>query len=117
MISLSILARISEDRDKYFVGADGIPRCQDWVLGQWGNAMAGETGEACNVIKKIERGDFVLDPEVGKAKLAQELSDMICYAVRVATKAGITDLEKAIIDTFNNKSKEVGAPQRMAYYP
>ena len=29
----------------------------DWPLPYWGNALAGEVGEACNVIKKIMRGD------------------------------------------------------------
>ena len=32
----------------------------DWRLSQWSNALAGEVGESCNIIKKIERGDFTL---------------------------------------------------------
>lgn len=31
-------------------------KLSDWSLSQWSNAVAGETGELCNIIKKVERG-------------------------------------------------------------
>src|SRR5215472_18727036 len=33
----------------------------NWALSQWSNAAAGEMGETCNLVKKIERGDYTLD--------------------------------------------------------
>ena len=37
--------------------ADG----SDWKLSAWCNAICGELGEAANLVKKIERGDFSLE--------------------------------------------------------
>ena len=38
-------------------------KLSDWSLSQWSNAIAGETGELCNIVKKVERGDFHKRPE------------------------------------------------------
>lgn len=63
----------------------------------WGNAMAGECGEACNFVKKIDRDGET--PELVQA-LAYELADLVTYADLLAARYGI-DLGKAIIDKFN----------------
>jgi NTP pyrophosphatase (non-canonical NTP hydrolase) len=73
----------------------------EWSLSEWSNAMAGETGEACNVTKKILRGDKPLVEY--KKDLAKEIADVICYADLLAAAAGI-DLEKAVIEKFNEVS-------------
>lgn len=71
----------------------------------WGNAMAGECGEACNIIKKIDRdGD---SPEL-HAALAKELADVVTYADLLAARFGI-DLGKAVIDKFNEVSERRGS--------
>ena len=41
-------------------------KCLDWTLADWSNAIAGETGEMCNLIKKIRRGDTIDPKDVGK---------------------------------------------------
>lgn len=68
-----------------------------WDLPRWGNALAGETGEACNLIKKIDRGDFDLD--LVRGDLGSEIADVIAYATHLANAAGI-DLEGALRRKF-----------------
>ena len=47
----------------------------DWTPLEWGGALAGETGELCNFLKKMRRGEIV-----EKKNLAHELADIITYA-------------------------------------
>ena len=79
---------------------------KDWPLSKWMNAATGELGEAANIIKKIERGDFSL--EEGKEKLAKELADIICYIDLLANAADI-NLGKAVSEKFNEVSERVGS--------
>ena len=58
----------------------------------WGNALAGETGEACNLIKKFERDGLDI-----KDQLAKELADIFIYLELTAQYFGI-DLESSIIE-------------------
>lgn len=83
---------------------DGV---NNWQLSQWSNAAAGEMGEACNVIKKIERGDFPLD-DITKEMLGKEVADVVTYLDLLAARAGI-DLGKAVRDKFNEVSRRVGS--------
>lgn len=80
---------------------------QNWTLAQWACAMAGEAGEACNVVKKTFRGD-----EVAKDALAKELADIVIYADLLAKAANI-DLGEAVIDKFNEVSVKRGAKVRL----
>lgn len=77
---------------------------EDWNLPQWGNAVAGETGEMCNIIKKIDRGDFTLEEK--RQDLADEVADQIIYLDMLCQKAGI-DMEQAIISKFNKTSIKI----------
>lgn len=79
----------------------------DWCLAQWCNAVTGELGEAANLIKKIERGDFTLDE--ARADLAREFADVLTYLDILAMRAGV-DLGRATIDKFNEVSRRVGSP-------
>lgn len=86
-----------------------------WSVAEWGNAAAGELGEACNVAKKMLRfRDNVKGNQSGisrddyKAKLAQELADTIIYIDLWAASEGI-DLAQTVRDVFNAKSKEIGS--------
>lgn len=96
------IARIPE-----FQNAKGkIEDYRKWKLSQWSNAMFGECGEAANVIKKIERGDYTL--AAGRQILADELADIQTYLDLLAWAANI-DLGQATISKFNLKSEEVGS--------
>lgn len=73
-----------------------------------GNELAGETGEACNVIKKIERERHGWrGTRANKEDLAQELADVVICASLVASTAGI-DLGQAVVDKFNATSIKYG---------
>jgi NTP pyrophosphatase (non-canonical NTP hydrolase) len=80
------------------------PDCDDWTLADWGCALAGEAGEACNIVKKIRRGDST--PGLREA-LAKELGDVLAYTFLLATAAGI-NLEKAHKDKFNEINRRIG---------
>ena len=77
-----------------------------WTMSQWGCALAGEVGEACNIIKKIDRGDFVNDLVHGRQLLAGELSDVLAYLCLTADAYGI-DLDDAYKEKFNEVSKRI----------
>lgn len=82
-----------------------------WSPSDWGVAMAGEMGEACNVIKKLRRlddADKHLDTPELRAELSQkildELADTVIYADLLATRLGLR-LEDGIVRKFNEVSK------------
>jgi len=86
-----------------------------WSLSDWGCALAGEAGEACNFIKKIRRLQGKKDEKSSKERkalkkeLAKELADVFCYLDLISTQLKI-DLGKEIIDKFNEVSGRKGAP-------
>lgn len=74
----------------------GFPKVShDWVGTDWSNAMAGEMGETCNVVKKLRRIDVGLpgskDPElhVLLADLGEEIADTLVYLDLVRAFHGI----------------------------
>ena len=83
---------------------EGQPVGFDWPLSKWSNAVFGEGGEAANVIKKIERGDFDLEDEGVREMLGKELADVAIYLDILAHRAGV-NLGRAIIDKFNEVSE------------
>jgi len=93
-------------------------RCRDvffepteWSLSDWGVALAGEVGEACNVVKKIRRNDFGTRGE-GRDLLADELADVFCYLDHLAARAGI-DLGAAVVRKFNEVSDKRGSTVKL----
>jgi NTP pyrophosphatase (non-canonical NTP hydrolase) len=96
----------------------GYPADEGWSIADWSNAMAGEAGEACNIVKKIRRWQCglkgELDPPLDKLnhKLAEELADVFLYLDLLATKANI-DLPAAIVAKFNKVSERQGFPERL----
>jgi NTP pyrophosphatase (non-canonical NTP hydrolase) len=69
-----------------------------------GVELAGETGEACNVIKKLERERLgIRGSRSTFLHLRQELADVIICVDLIAMDAGI-NLEDAVRETFNNTS-------------
>lgn len=78
-----------------------------------GNELAGEVGEACNVIKKLERERLgILGSRATVDELADELADVLICADLIAMHYSI-DLEAAIARKFNATSEKVGLSTRL----
>lgn len=88
-----------------------------WSLSDWYTALAGESGEAGNVIKKLNRvRDGIVgnkeSPEQLEQMLADELADVYLYLDLLAQAAKI-DLPTAIERKFNAVSERHGFPERL----
>jgi NTP pyrophosphatase (non-canonical NTP hydrolase) len=83
-----------------------------WNLPEWGNALAGETGELCNILKKIHRGDYSLKHANDNNLIANEAADIVIYLDLLCQRAGV-NLEQAIIDKFNETSSKVGSIEKL----
>jgi NTP pyrophosphatase (non-canonical NTP hydrolase) len=79
---------------------------QDWSLPEWSNAVAGETGELCNLVKKVHRGDKTLEEQ--REAIGKEAADIVCYLDLFCQRAGI-DLATAIVNKFNEVSGRIGS--------
>lgn len=70
--------------------------------------LAGEAGEAANVLKKLERERLgIRGSRATKEQLAEELADVVICASLAANVAGI-DLWTAVVAKFNKTSEAVG---------
>lgn len=83
-----------------------VRRCQDvfhgvaeWSLPDWGCAMAGEVGEACNLIKKHRRGE-----DINLDDIAEEVADVVIYADLLLARMN-RDLGEAVRAKFNKVSE------------
>jgi NTP pyrophosphatase (non-canonical NTP hydrolase) len=88
-----------------------------WSLSDWFTALAGEVGEAGNVIKKLNRvRDGIVGnretPEDLRVALGKELADCYLYLDLLAQAAGV-DLADAICKKFNEVSVRNGFPERL----
>lgn len=73
-----------------------------------GCELAGEAGEACNEIKKLERTRLgMAGGKDDTTDLAKELGDVVICAALVAREAGI-DLDTAVREKFNETSDKYG---------
>ena len=78
----------------------------------WGNAFAGEVGEVCNLIKKLERDNIELSTSKwneGQIKtygelLSEELAGSFIYLTLIARYYRI-DLESSIINEISKVNK------------
>jgi len=98
---------------------DGF-RCYDnQPLTYWTTALAGEVGELCNMVKKIQRverggvdgGSSYKASDISREMLKEEIGGIAIYLDLLASLMDI-DLEEAVVDTFNRKSEQLGFPQR-----
>ena len=79
-----------------------------------GNELAGEVGEACNIIKKLERERLgIRGSRATKEQLAEELADVQICIDLIAMHEGI-DLDAATIAKFNATSEKYGLATRLA---
>ena len=92
---------------------------EEWSPTDWACALAGECGEACNLIKKLRRLEGQpLTPEIGVKRgelireVAHELADMIIYADLLAARLGIS-LTEAVTRKFNIVSERRGSAIRL----
>jgi NTP pyrophosphatase (non-canonical NTP hydrolase) len=95
-------------------------RQQEWdparqiSLAYRGNELAGEVGEACNVLKKIERERLgIRGSRANVEELAEELADVVICVDLIAMGEGI-DLWQAVLTKFNATSEKVGLQTRLA---
>lgn len=79
-----------------------------WPIELWCLAIAGEAGEACNIAKKVVRGDFTL--EVAREALLKELADILTYVDLAITTLGART-EDVLIQKFNEVSRRVGGKE------
>lgn len=107
-----------------------LSRCErfhpldEWRPSQWSNAMAGESGEVCNLTKKMDRvwpsnqfkvamnkteDQNMLDLTL---KVALEIGDVLLYADLLAARLGLS-LEQCVREAFNNKSIQLDMPERL----
>lgn len=83
----------------------------------WTTALAGEMGELCNMVKKMERvnhggidaGSSYTAATITPEMLKEEIGGIAIYLDLLASLLNI-DLEAAIVDTFNEKSVKYGFP-------
>lgn len=106
------LRKANLDRQAYWGGAE------NWTLADWSNAVAGEVGEACNVVKKLRRPELGTvgndhQPEVYTRQLESEIGDVLIYLDLLANAAGF-DLETCVGRAFNEKSAKLNMPVRLA---
>jgi NTP pyrophosphatase (non-canonical NTP hydrolase) len=88
-----------------------------WSLSDWAVALAGEAGELCNVVKKLNRVRDSLvgnkeTPEELQAALGEEIADVYIYLDLFARRAGL-NLEDVIRKKFNAVSERNGFPERL----
>ena len=97
-----------------------IEREREWdkdnviTLSYRGNEMAGECGEACNIIKKLERAKLGLKGNTATVQqLADELADVVICADLIAMDMEIDLFGKAIPEKFNKTSIKYDLQTRM----
>jgi NTP pyrophosphatase (non-canonical NTP hydrolase) len=97
---------------------EGFKCYNNQTLTYWTTALAGEVGELCNMIKKMQRvekggmdgGSSYSAKNITKEMLKEEIGGIAIYLDLLASLLDIS-LEDAIIDTFNNKSAMYGFKQ------
>ena len=96
-------------------------KCYDnQPLTYWTTALAGEVGELCNMIKKMERvqrggidgGSSYTAKDINKEMLKEEIGGIAIYLDLLASLLDI-DLQEAMVDTFNEKSEKYGFQERV----
>jgi len=98
---------------------ESFHKITDWSHTDWACAMAGECGEACNLIKKFRRldgADKRKDTVNNRAKLidaiGKELADVVIYADLLALRFGLS-LGDEVRDKFNEVSVRRKSPRRL----
>lgn len=112
-LSLAALRPVNVQRAR-----EGFKCYDNQPLTYWTTALAGEVGELCNMIKKMQRvekggidgGSSYTAKDINKEMLKEEIGGIAIYLDLLASLLDI-DLEDAIMDTFNSKSEKYGFKQ------
>lgn len=91
-----------------------------WSLSDWAVAAAGEMGEACDVIKKLNRlRDGLVGNKAGQqdvlalnVALGDEIADAVIYLDLLAQRAGLS-LARCVAKKFNAVSERNGFSERI----
>lgn len=102
--TLAELRRLNPERCKAFGHS-----IQEMHVTFWTTAISGETGELCNWVKKMVRGDKIDDLQ---NILSKECADIVIYTDLFCTHMGI-NLEAAIVQKFNEVSDRVNSPLKL----
>lgn len=95
---LAALRQANTDRQREWDPDDAMS------LSYKGNELAGEVGEACNIIKKLERETLgVRGSRATVNDLAEELADIIICVDLIAARFGL-QLQPIVTDKFNRTS-------------
>lgn len=106
-LDLRVLQAANASRQDEWPGAQAV------TPSYRGNELAGEVGEACNVIKKLERIRLGIAGSTDTVEhLAEELGDIIICAALIANDFGI-DLSASTRDKFNATSAKIGLLSRV----
>jgi NTP pyrophosphatase (non-canonical NTP hydrolase) len=115
-LDLAALRPINVQRAK-----EGFKCYNNQPLTYWTTALAGEVGELCNMIKKMQRverggvdgGSSYTAKDITRNMLKEEIGGIAIYLDLLASLLDIS-LEEAIIDTFNGKSEKYGFKEMIA---
>lgn len=95
---------------------DGL---EGWSVSDWAVAMAGEAGEVCNAVKKLNRigteirqAEGPSDRDAALRAIANEIGDTFLYLDLLAQRLGLR-IEDCVSDTFNRVSVREGFPHRL----
>jgi NTP pyrophosphatase (non-canonical NTP hydrolase) len=102
--TLAELRRLNPERCKAFGHT-----IQDMHVTFWATELAGETGELCNWIKKMVRGDQI--PDIIQ-HIGREAGDVVCTLDLLCQHLGI-NLEEWTIKKFNEVSDRVNSPLKL----
>lgn len=102
---------------------ENVARCEEafhpldsWSPTDWATAMAGEVGEACNLIKKMRRrrraGQWDELSRDEAREVVDELADAVIYADLLAARLR-ESLAEAVVRKFSIVSQRVGSPRRL----
>lgn len=97
---------------------EGFKTYDNVPLTYWTTALAGEVGELCNMVKKLERvrlggidgGSTYTAANITNKDLAEEIGGIFIYLDLLSARLGI-DLAAAAITTFNEKSDKYNFAQ------
>lgn len=114
-LSLAHLRAVNKARARRY-HRDGV---YGWSLADWLTELAGEVGEAANLIKKLRRIESgmagnkpALTEKALRQDLEEELADVLISLDLLAARAGIS-LSEAAIKKFNQTSSRLGMPNRL----
>jgi NTP pyrophosphatase (non-canonical NTP hydrolase) len=95
-----------QDSERWF-GDTGTTRSVSYMA----LCMAGEVGEFCNIVKKIERKSLSIQDSKTRVQLASELTDVFVYMLNIAGILGI-DLAKSYDMVRTNNERRFSDERR-----